>query len=80
MPKEELVSSNVAYFSFDEASNVLCIGYLTRYSEEVRVYRNKNVPASVVVRLRDASSKGKFVCSDIAFNYPYEFIGSETDT
>jgi len=80
MHREDVVSSNVAFYSFDDVSNTLVIGYLTRYSEEVRIYRYSDVPTSVVDHLREAPSKGKFVCSDIAFKYSYEFIGSETDS
>lgn len=80
MHREDVVSSNVAFYSFDDVSNTLVIGYLTRYSEEIRVYRYSDVSAAVVGQLREAPSKGEFVCSDIAFKYSYEFIGSETDS
>lgn len=75
-----MISSNVAFFSFDDELNSLVIGYLTRYSEQIRIYRYQDIPASVVNQLREAESKGKFVYSDIAFKYSYEFIGFESDS
>ncbi len=80
MHREDVVSSNIAFYSFDDTSNTLVIGYLTRYSEEIRIYRYSDVSASVVDQLRGAPSKGEFVCSNIAFKYSYEFIESETDS
>lgn len=80
MLRENVLSSNVAFFSFNEELNSLVIGYLTRYSEKIRIYRYQDIPASVVNQLRKAASKGEFICSDIAFKYSYEFIGSETDS
>lgn len=80
MYKEDVLSSNVAFFSFDDKLNSLVIGYLTRYSEEIRIYRYHDIPAPVVDQLREAESKGKFVYYNIAFKYSYEFIGSETDS
>lgn len=80
MLREKVLSSNVAFFSFDDKLNSLVIGYLTRYSEKIRIYRYEDISASVVNQLREAPSKGKFVYSDIAFKYSYEFIGFETDS
>lgn len=80
MHREDVVSSNIAFYSFDDTSNTLVIGYLTRYSEEIRIYRYNDVSASVVDQLKGAPSKGEFVCSNIAFKYSYEFIESETDS
>ena len=80
MHREDVVSSNVAFYSFDETSNMLEIGYLSGYLDEIRIYRYSDVSASVVNQLREALSKGMFVCYNIAFKYSYEFIGYETDS
>ena len=80
MSWESVVSSNVSAFSFEESSNTLWIIFMDSHGGVgVRMYRYSDVPARVVDQLREAPSKGKFVCSDIAFKYAYELI-PETDS
>ena len=69
-------SSNVGYLKYDESSLALMVAFNDGYDdstwEECRVYRYFDVPRSVFEALKDAESKGSYLCKNIAFEYRYE--------
>lgn len=74
-PRVVLESSNVNYFEFDPQSQILILGFGFSQFEAERVYRYTGVPQSVVDGLHAAESKGRFVYENIAFTFPYEYLG-----
>ena len=42
-----------------------------------RVYRYSSLPMDVYAALMASASKGEYLCKNIAFEYPYEYLGIE---
>lgn len=68
-------SSNVNFFSYDEATKVMVIGFGERDCYSARVYRYTEVPASTYEELLAAASKGVYVNHHIGSDFPYEMVG-----
>ncbi len=60
-------SSMISAFGYDEAERILEVAF-----HNSGVYRYYNVPRKVFEGLRDASSKGSYLRSEIIDVYPYE--------
>jgi len=64
-----VISSNVASYGYDPERELLLIAFL-----DGSLYRYFNVPEVVWIRFQAASSKGKFVWSDVRDQYEYQRV------
>ena len=79
--KIEVISSNIKYVSYDEVNQQLKVGFEAPETElqYARVYRYSSLPMDVYKALMASASKGEYLCKNIAFEYPYEYLGIEGD-
>ena len=63
-------SSNVAEIGYDEANQILYVRFIKNYS----LYIYKGVPVGEYDGLRNASSVGTYLHSNIKGRFPYEKI------